>query len=81
MIFFLMKRNILNIYKTKIFKRENVFKEFDIEGHFVNNDIIINNVLDGIEIKDRKSKNIEYIKMRTEIFIFNKENLFRLYIR
>ena len=76
------KKTFFDIYKTKLFEKERVSNIFNIDGHFLNNDIIINKGLNQILIKDRKTKNIEYINMGIlEIFIFNKEeNLFGLYI-
>lgn len=76
------KSYYLDIYKSKIFKKESKYDEFNIDGQFLNNDIIISEGLNCIKIKDRKTKNIEYINMGIlNIFIFNKEeNLFGLYI-
>ena len=76
------QKTYLDIYKTKLFEKERVYNRFNIDGHFLNNDIIISKGLNQILIKDRKTKNIEYIYMGIlEIFIFNKEeNLFGLFI-
>jgi hypothetical protein len=76
------KKTYFDIYKTKLFEKERVYNIFNIDGHFLNNDIIISKGLREILIKDRKTKKIEYIYMGIlEIFIFNKEeNLFGLYI-
>ena len=70
-----------DICKSKIFEKESN-DEFNIDGQFLNNDIIISEGLNCIKIKDRKTKSIEYINMVIlNIFIFNKEeNLFGLYI-
>ena len=76
------KKTFFDIYKTKLFEKDRVYNIFNIDGQFLNNDIIISKGLNQILIKDRKAKNIEYINMGIlEIFIFNKEeNLFGLYI-
>ena len=76
------KKTYFDIYKTKFFKKEGKFDEFNIDGHFLNNNIIIKSGINTIEIKDIKTKEIEYINIGIlEIFIFNKkENLFGLFI-
>ena len=76
------KKTYFDIYKTKLFEKERVYNIFNIDGHFLNNDIILYEGLNQILIKDRKTKKIEYIQIGLlDIFIFNKdENLFGLYI-
>ena len=77
-----VKKTFFDINKEKLFEMESEFNEFNIDDYCLNNDIVIKNGLEGIEIKNRKTKKIEYFHMGLlDIFIFNKkENLFGLYI-
>ena len=44
------KSYYLDIYKSKIFKKESKYDEFNIDGQFLNNDIIISEGLNCIKI-------------------------------